>query len=466
MLKKTRVSERRWLLLPVETKARELTAKTLLACVAAERGWGTIVGRKNTVRGKQASLPRGAFIEKSISPGRIYDIEKAKKCGNRVSSWCEEGLLYLNREGYSQGRLEPQSYEAIDYFFAWGRQQAADVAESVGFKEKIVLSGNPRFDLLRPELRGIFSKAADNISKRFGKIILVTSRFSDVNINLNIPDFDYVEWLCSEGKITTKEQENLTRRFIQLNEKVFRYFLQLIPVLSKEFGDHTIIVRPHPSENHEPWVEISEDLPNVKVLYEGSINEWALAADVVIFNNCTTGVEAFLLERPVISYRPIQDEAVEFKLADQISFQATSEKEVLAHVHRFIDSDSSVFREKRDRQKDFARKYIANIDGKLACETIMDYMEKLDLPLNEGRFPLNINYIKIAGKQVKNLERKIKKLLIKENDNTVFYNRQKFPGVKLEEMTHLVDDFRRITGRFSELKILPVDANTFCIFRP
>ena len=79
--------------------------------------------------------------------------------------------------------------------------------------------------------------------------------------------------------------------------------MQLIPVLSKEFGDHTIIVRPHPSENHEPWVEISEDLPNVKVLYEGSINEWALAADVVIFNNCTTGVEAFLLERPVISYR-------------------------------------------------------------------------------------------------------------------------------------------------------------------
>ena len=275
-----------------------------------------------------------------------------------------------------------------------------------------------------------------------------------------------MEWLCSEGKITTKEQENLTRRFIQLNEKVFRYFLQLIPVLSKEFGDHTIIVRPHPSENHEPWVEISEDLPNVKVLYEGSINEWALAADVVIFNNCTTGVEAFLLERPVISYRPIQDEAVEFKLADQISFQATSEKEVLAHVHRFIDSDSSVFREKRDRQKDFARKYIANIDGKLACETIMDYMEKLDLPSCEGCFPLNGNLIKILGRKAKNLERKLEFLMKPKKDSTLFYNQQKFPGVKLEEMNHLINAFHKVTGRFSDIKIIPVDINTFCIFRP
>lgn len=466
MLKKTEISERRWLLLPVETKARELTAKTLLACVASERGWGVIIGKKNTVRGKQDRLPRGSFIEKSISPGRIADIQKAKECGNRVSSWCEEGLLYLNREGYSQGRLEPQSYDAIDYFFAWGKQQADDVADSVGAKHKIVLSGNPRFDLLRPDLRSIFNQAANELKQRYGNIILVTSRFSDVNINLNIPDFDYVSWLCSEGKITTKEQAALTRRFIQLNEKLFVCFQELIPALSKTFSDHVIIIRPHPSENHGPWIEKTKNLPNVKVIYEGSINEWSLAADVVITNNCTTGVEAFLLDRPVISYRPLKDEAVEFELVDQVSFQAADEEEVLALVHRFVGDNKGISREERDRQTYFAHKYISNIDGKLACETIMDYIDKLDLPLVKGLFPLNKNFSKIIGKKVKNLERKIKYHFFGKHNNTVFYNQQKFPGVKHVEMEELVDEFRRVTGRFLDLQIVTVDENTFCIFRP
>lgn len=465
-MKKIPISERRWLLLPVETKARELTAKTLLACVAAERGWGAIVGKKNTVRGKQERLPRGAFIEKSISPGRIADIEKANQCGNRVTSWCEEGLLYLNREGYSQGRLEPQSYEAIDYFFAWGKQQADDVAKSVGAIEKIVLSGNPRFDLLRPELRGIFAQAADEIKKRHGKIILITSRFSDVNINLNIPDFDYVSWLCSEGKITSKEQEALTRRFIQLNEKLFSSFLELMPALAKTFIDHVIVIRPHPSENHEPWIEKTKNLSNVKVIYEGSINEWSLAADVVISNNCTTGVEAFLLDRPVISYRPIKDDGVEFELVDQVSYPAATEEEVLALVHRFVNDKDGVFGEERDRQREFARKYIANIDGNLACETIMDTMDKLDLPVVGGQFPLNTNFKKLIGRKAKNLEQKIKHSLNNKSDNTIFYNQQKFPGVKLGEMKYLVDEFRRVTGRFLDLHVIPVDENTFCIFRP
>lgn len=466
MLKKNQISKRRWLLLPVETKARELTAKTLLACVAAERGWGAIVGKKETVRGKQEKLPRGTFIEKSISPGRLADIKKANEYGNRVSAWCEEGLLYLNREGYSQGRLEEQSYEAIDYFFAWGKQQADDVANSVGANHKIVLSGNPRFDLLRPELRSIFAQAANEIKQRYGKIILVTSRFSDVNINLNIPDFDYVSWLCSEGKITTKEQEALTRRFIQLNEKVFLCFQELIPVLSKTFSDHVIVIRPHPSENHEPWIEKTKNLPNVKVIYEGGINEWSLAADVVISNNCTTGVEAFLLDVPVISYRPIKDESVEFELVDKVSFQAGSEDEVQALVNRFVGNGNSVSREEHDRQKDYARKHIANIDGKLACETIMDYMDRLDLPSVGGQFPLSKNYTKIIGKKAKNLERKWKHLINNKHDNTIFYNQQKFPGVKLVEMQHLVDEFRRVTGRFLDLQIVQVEENTFCIFRP
>lgn len=464
MLKKNQVSKRRWLFLPVETIARELTAKTLLACVAAERGWGIIVGEKKTVRGKQDKLPRGTFIEKSIHPGRIKDINIAKNNGNRVSAWCEEGLNYLNREHYSQARLERDSFEAIDHFFAWGKRQADDVYDIMGVNDKIVLSGNPRFDLLRPELRGIFTESANEIRRRHGNIILVNTKFSPINNNRRIEDFDYVTFLRSTGKIKTQEDEELIRRYIDLNKRLFSCFQNLLPFLSKNFSSHTIVVRPHPSENHAPWVEKAKGLSNVKVIFEGNVNEWLIAADVMIHNNCTTGIEAFLLERPAISYRPFKDEIVEHQLPNQVSFQAANVEELISFVHRFVGNKNSASQEERDKKVGFARKYIANIDGKLACETIMDYMDRLDLPSIEGSFPLDEGLLKVLEKKAKNLKRKIKQQVNIANKYEHLYYKQKFPGITLVEINYLFNELRKASGRFLDIQIVPVDDNTFCFF--
>jgi surface carbohydrate biosynthesis protein len=465
-VKKTRISKRRWLFLPVETIARELTAKTLLACVAAERGWGIIVGEKKTVRRKQEKLPRGTFIEKSIHPGRIKDIRKAKENGNRVSAWCEEGLNYLNRDDYCQRRLESQSFDALDYFFAWGKQQADDISDALGVNEKIVLSGNPRFDLLRPELRNIFVKSANEIRRRHGNIILVNTKFSTVNSNRRIEDFDYVAFLHSTGKIKTQEDKDLICRYVDLNKRLFSFFQDLLPVLSKNFSNHTIVVRPHPSENHAPWVEKTKSLSNVKVLFEGNVNEWLMAADVMIHNNCTTGIEAFLLERAAISYRPIKDEIVEHQLPNEVSFQAANTEELISFVHHLVANKNSPLQEERDKKVNFTRKYIANIDGKLACEIIMDYMDRLDLPIIEGVFPLEEGLLKVLEKKAKNLKGKIKQQVNTAHKYEYLYYKQKFPGITLTEIDYLLHELRKASGRFLDIQIAPVDENTFCFFRP
>ncbi len=462
-MEKVEIGKRRWLFLPVETIARELTAKTLLACAIAERGWGVIVGEKKVVRGKQEKLPRGTFIEKSISPGRIADIEKAHAAGNRVSAWCEEGLVYINRDEYGQRRLEPQSFQAIDYFFAWGRQQAEDITAILGPSDKIILSGNPRFDLLRPELRNIFAPSAQKIKEKFGKIILINTKFSDVNNNRDIPDFDFVSYLCSAGKIRTKEVESLMRRYIGFNRKIFQLFQELVPVLSRKYSEHTIIVRPHPSESHAPWLELSRDLPNVQVIFEGNVNEWLMAADIMIHNNCTTGIEAFLLDRPSISYRPLQDPVVEHELPNEVSLQAFSLEELLALVSRFAEEGDSILPEEREKQKRYAQQYIANIDGNLACDTIGDYLDRLDLPEAAAVYPLD----KENAVTFKDLKRKMKRLLgISRKSDTSRYYKQKFPGITLEEMQSLKDKLSEASGRFADIRIAPVEDNTFCFYRP
>ena len=55
------------LLIPVENQVRELDAKLLLACVAAERGLTSILGPKREVEFRIASLPRGIFLSKSFN---------------------------------------------------------------------------------------------------------------------------------------------------------------------------------------------------------------------------------------------------------------------------------------------------------------------------------------------------------------------------------------------------------------
>ncbi len=448
-MRKINISERRWLILPIETKARELLGKLLLACYAAERGWGVIIGSKGATNGNQNLLPRGTFVEKSLA-----GIAAIISVGHRASAWHEEGLVYVNTADYSR-RLIAQSFDAIDYFFAWGNKEAEDaLAVMKRGKEKIIISGNPRFDLLRPEFRHVFYPSAQRIRERYGKIILVNTKFVTFNSANPKARRNPVAYLKAIGRIKNEEQEKIFHRIIQLQKKVFPCFLEMFPVLSRRFKEHTIVIRPHPSESEAPWIEAAKRLSNVKVVYEGNVNEWILASDVVVHSNCTTGVEAFLLGKPAISYRPFKDEGAEFKLPNEASFQAENENELMEMINYFIsdNANSKNYDQKRLEQLNFVKQYIANIDGKPACETIMDTLDKLELPLSEGHFPV------MRGGIVKYYLRKIKKRLS--------HTRRKFPGINLSEMDQALSELKKVSGRFSDIKIAQVDIDGFCVYKP
>lgn len=447
------ISKRKWLLLPIETKARELASKILFACVGAEKGFGVIIGAKSIVRGKQAVLPRGAFIEKSIAPGSMPLIAKAQANHNRVSAWCEEGLIYLSRDDYKQRRVDLESFKAVDYFFTWGQHQADDVSAIVGQPDKkIILSGNPRFDLLRPEIRGVFAKNAQAIKDKYGRIILLNTKFASVNLNSEVSN--YLAYLKSLGKIKTKEQEELFTRFIDLNKKLFPIFLGLVPVLAEKYKDYTIVIRPHPSENHAPWLAKAKDHDNVKVIFEGNANEWILASELMIHNNCTTGVEAFMLEKPAISYRPVIDEVVEHPLPNVLSYQAYKQDELLSLIDDIL-TNKDVIKKDRVEQNKEAAKYIANIDGRLASDIIVDALSSLDLPSSDANFPIPLTF--------KEQLKRIKSFFIK--NKKVDYTTQKFSSLEISEVQDVLDQLKKTTKRFDRVKVVQVGKDGFCFYQ-
>jgi surface carbohydrate biosynthesis protein len=448
-MRKTHITSRRWLIIPIETKARELHAKVFLACVAAENGWGVILGEATVIRDKQKWFPKGVFLEKSIHPDTEKLLETSISCGNRVSAWCEEGLIYYGKDDYCERRLKLESFDMLDLFFAWGKNQAEDITSTLHRPmDKIVLSGNPRFDLLRPELRGIFSKNAAKIHSKYGPIILINTKFPLCNFNM--VGVNRIEQMKSSGLIKTQARENIMNRSLVLQNKLLSSFIHLIPLLAKRFPKHTIIIRPHPSENHVPWIEFAKDYKNVKIIFEGNVNEWILASDIMIHNNCTTGVEAFMLGKPAISYRPYIDETVEHPLPDQVSYSISNEEELITFISQVISEKP--FTKDLEQKCLFASGYISNLDGKLASDRIVEKLDQLELNSIETRLP------------IKSPIYDFKRLLI----NTIKPDRyalQKFPGLEHEELMEILTNLQQTTGRFAKVKFVSADnKNCFCFF--
>ena len=446
------VTKRRWLMLVMETKARELYAKMLLALVAAEQGWGVLIGSKSALRNVQEYLPRGAFFEKGVTPSMSPGTELRRSLGHRVSALCEEGLLAFAPDEY----LHPPSVDSLDYLFTWGARQAADVLSVMDHNhEKVVVSGNPRLDLVRPEWRGIFEQGAKQIREQYGSIILVNTKFSQCNHIVRTIG-DYTDHLKAFGKIGSREHEALWRRYVARQERVFRRVLDLLPALSHAFKGHTIILRPHPSEDNAPWIEKAKGLSNVKVICEGNVLEWITAANVVLQSNCSTGVEACLLGKPTISYRPFKDEMVEFELPRRAGLQASTQAEVLSLVQGVLCGDAAL-RAQASVQPEVTGQYIANVDGRLACDVIMETFSTLDLPLCDGRFPIRPTGVAGALTRLKSLP------IVK---SMLAYNRKKFPGLDLAEMERLRADFQHVSGRFADVEITQATDDGFCVYRP
>ncbi len=84
------------------------------------------------------------------------------------------------------------------------------------------------------------------------------------------------------------------------------------------------MVRPHPTESHAIYHEIAARCERVRVTNEGNVIPWLSASKAVIHNGCTTGVEAFVMNIPAISYRATVNDYYDlgfYELPNRVSHQ-------------------------------------------------------------------------------------------------------------------------------------------------
>jgi hypothetical protein len=245
---------------------------------------------------------------------------------------------------------------------------------------------------------------------------------------------------------------------------VFRDFQRMIPELEKSFPDHTIVIRPHPTESHETYHRIAAKCRRVKVTNEGNVVPWLLSAKALIHNGCTTGVEAFEMRVPALSYHATVNETYDagfYRLPNTLSHNCFSFVELRDTLQRILEGTLGA--PNGENRRALVRRHLAAQDGPLACERMMDVLEQI---ASDQARPLDQSVMRRCERWMTShglhLVRKVKSMLPGSHNRPEF-QRHRYPGLPLEEVSKRLVRFQRLLDDCTRLAVEPVTATIYRI---
>jgi len=458
------------LLIPVENQVRELDPKLLLACIAARHGFPSYIGSRREIHFHITAFPRGIYLSKSITAASDLMFRIMRNLGHEIVAWDEEALVHLPDETYYSRRLSPKAMANVSHFFAWGEDNAQLWRQYPNLPKnaKIHTTGNPRNDLLRPELHSYYDEEVEKIQKAYGKFILVNTNFNHVNAFTPVQNlFQPVEKPDEIPKFG-RAAKGMSRQYAEglrdHKRAVFEDFQRMIPALHKAFPDYGIVVRPHPTENPKIYRDIASRCDRVKVTNEGNVVPWLLATKALIHNSCTTGVEAYVMGVPAITYRASINETYDFgfyRLPNLISHPCFSIEELETALKKILNGELGPA--DGEERKQLIKHHLAAQDGPLACERMVDVLEATV----EGRTELPQPGVgtRLSGWSLWSVRTIIKRYKDSRpgSHNRPEFQRHRYPDVSLEDMQSRVSRFQKILNDREILKVEQIDGKFFRI---
>ncbi|MFV0437401.1 MAG: surface carbohydrate biosynthesis protein [Desulfopila sp.] len=458
------------LLIPVENQVRELDPKLLLACVAARRGFPSIIGPRREMHLKIATFPRGVYLSKSLTSSSFKIFRIMQMLGHEIVAWDEEALVHPPPATYFTRRLSPLAIKYVSHLFAWGQENAElwRLYPDMPAELPIHITGNPRGDLLRPGLRSFYGQEVEGLRRAHGDFILINTNYNHVNGFYPILNLFVSETPAGEDPRFGRAAKGMSYEYAEglraHKQANFEQMKKLIPQLEQAFPDHTIVVRPHPTENQQVYHDIAARATRVTVTNEGNVIPWLLASRVLIHNCCTTGVEAYALGVPAITYRAYVDEEYDlgfYRLPNLLSHQAFDFTELQALVGKILaGEEDGAGDQERDRLLDG---YLSARTGPLACERMVDVLEQALAGRTELPEP---PWAKRMNGLYKTRIRRIKKWFRasqKGSHNRPEFQRHRYPGISLEELQQRLQRFTEGLEPGAELSAEQLAANFYRI---
>ncbi|XUJ34932.1 surface carbohydrate biosynthesis protein [Bradyrhizobium japonicum] len=102
------------------------------------------------------------------------------------------------------------------------------------------------------------------------------------------------------------------------------------------FSDVPFVLRPHPFENLDSYGGFA-DLPNASVIQSGTSLEWISGARLLVHQNCSTAIEATMLNVEPLSMEWFNTPALRLDAATRVSRPARSEAELIELVRQGLE---------------------------------------------------------------------------------------------------------------------------------
>jgi surface carbohydrate biosynthesis protein len=460
------MSATRHLLIPVENQVRELDPKLLLACIAARRGFTSVIGSRREMEMRIDSFPRSVYLSKSMTVRSLLFFWVAAKYGHEIITWDEEALVHLPPETYFSRRLHPAAIRYVRHLFAWGEENAELWRQYPELPRGIPIhvTGNPRSDMLRPQMHPYYAEEVAAIRREFGDFVLVNTNFNHVNafgadMNLFKPARRPGE-KPRFGRAARGMRREYAEGLRDHKQAVMADFLRMIPQLEERFPEVTVVVRPHPTESHEAYRRIAEGCRRVKVTNQGNVVPWLLSARALIHNGCTTGVEAFELGVPALSYRATVNDTYDngfYRLPNAVSHTCFDFDELRRTLRGVLDG--AVGPPDTEERRRLVRHHLAAHEGPLACERILDVLEQVAAAASPPR-PLLRRLDGWVTSKGLHVLRQVKSILPGSHNRPEF-QRHRYPGMPLEEVGDRLARFQRLLGDSTPLTVEPVTATIY-----
>ncbi|GEL78489.1 surface carbohydrate biosynthesis protein [Tenuibacillus multivorans] len=409
----------KWLYLPVEVKVRELDAKLLLAYHAVKSGFRVVLGEHVAVEQAAWQLPKGIFFSKGY-PNDFRNRIVQKQSRHATVELDDEGFIMYDQQRYLIDRTDYAQFQRLNQIYCWGNFQYQLISKRYPkLIPKLHTTGNPRFDLLSPKYRILYRNQANKIQSQLGDFVLFNTRFSEYN--------------HFSGK---KESESDSVHGYM--KQLYRHFIKLMKHLSEANPHLHFVIRPHPTESFRSYQYEFATNANVSVVPHGNVIAWIMASKVLIHNGCTTGIEAFLLDHPVISYVPISHPKYDVDLPNDVSRSLTTMKEVDDYIKK-IDSGKNL----KTKNTRALRPYYNYRDSSYAYNQLIHLINKINVKPSLPP-PKPINKIRYKRKKFK----------------------YRFSGLSEKEISEFFNRLDQIEGDENPIIIDQLDQDLFEIYRP
>ena len=443
----------RTLVIPVETINRELDAKLHLALRAVMRGWKVILGGRANINHFIPQLPPSIYISKGLRVGNKHILRFMEGFGHVPVALDEESLIRQSDEALLM-MLDDETFNRPRLLFAWGQSNADVWRRFKGYRGTPILEiGNPRMDLLRPELAAYFTHQVQSIRERFGDFVLVSTNFSMVNHF--IPE--HVRFATATD--ADAERADALRDGLKAHKKlIFEAFIAAIPDMARAVAPMTLVIRPHPSENPKTWEAAAVGLPNVKVIHDGPIGPWLMAARGLVLNGCTSAVEAGVVGTTALAFRPHVSDQFEVELSNRVSRDCRSLPELIVALKSLPTKGPLP-----EAQLAYLRTHIASVDGAFSCDRLLDaldnHADRLIAPPPSGGLAMAAT--RLGHFRRYPLRDTIKGL--RKMGSAKSYRAHKFPGLPEDAVTSRIDRLRAVRPELPPVTVTRLAGSIYAI---